>query len=130
MKKVKFLLLVITFAVFSVASTGFAQDDTKKDENEKTYKLTPEEQAKKITDRMKDKLSLTDEQYGKILKLNTDRISYMRDLRSKDLISKSEVKQKREEFRNGMKNTLTEDQQKKMKKMFKKKHMKHKRHMR
>jgi hypothetical protein len=79
---------------------------------------------------MNKKLNLTTEQYGKIQKLFADNIAYRRELRTKDVISKSEIRQKREDFKNGLKNTLTEDQQKKMEKMMKKnrKGHHHKRH--
>lgn len=123
MKKTKSIALVVILLFFGMSFISYAQDDQTLTKKEKQYKYTPEEQAKKITDRMKDHLNLTDEQYNKILKLQTDRITYFRELRSKDLISKSEIKQKRQEFRDGIKNTLTDEQLAKMKKM-RKKHMK------
>jgi Spy/CpxP family protein refolding chaperone len=128
MKKTKSMTLIIILLVFAVSFISKAQDNTQAEDIPK-YKCTPEEQAKKITEKMKGKLDLTDEQYSKILKLQTDRITYMRELRSKDLISRSEVKQKREEFRNGMKNILTDEQKNKIK-MMKEKHMKHRKHKR
>jgi hypothetical protein len=127
MKNLKLISVIIVLFIFAVSGISNAQDDTKKEETRKN-KGTPEEQAKKITDKMKTRLNLTDEQYNKILKLQTDRITYKRELRSKDLISKSEVKQKREEFRNGMKSILTDEQQQKMKDMMKKKQHKQKGH--
>lgn len=126
MKKPKLIAVIIIFFIFAVSGIGKAQDNSQIDETKK-FKCTPEEQAKKITDKMKTHLNLTDEQYSKILKLNTDRIAYNRELRNKDLISKSEVKQKREEFRSGMKSILTDEQQQKMKDKMKKKHHKQKR---
>jgi hypothetical protein len=128
MKNLKLIVLTLVFAVFAVFSQSFAQNDTKKEV--KTYKTTPEEQATKITDKLSGKLNLTTEQYGKIQKLFADNIAYRRDLRTKDLISKSEIKQRKEDFKNGLKSTLTEDQQKKMKKMMKKKHAKNRKHHR
>jgi len=128
MKKLRLLLLIFAFAVFAISSSGFAQDDTKQEDtkqNVKTYKLTPEEQATKITDKLNKELNLTSEQYTKIQKLFADNIAYRRELRTKDVISKSEIKQKQKDFREGIKNTLTEDQQKKMKDMMKKKHKSH-----
>lgn len=128
MRKTKSIALIIILVIFAVTGISKAQEDPTT--TVKQYKCTPEEQAKKITDKMKTHLDLTDEQYNKILKLQTDRIAYKRELRGKDLISKSEVKQKRQEFRDGIKNTLTDDQIKKMKKMIKKNRMKHKKHRR
>lgn len=127
MRKTKTIAQLIILLIFTVSTLSVAQDDTRTGDVPK-YKCTPEEQAKKITDKMKKHLDLTDEQYNKVLKLQTDRITYHRELQNKDLISKSEVKQKKEEFRNGMKSILTDDQQKKMKKFMNKKHLKHKRH--
>jgi len=128
MGKTKSIALIIILLIFAISFTSKAQENPQT--KTPKFKCTPEEQAKKITDKMKTRLNLTDEQYNKILKLQTDRITYKRELKSKDLISKSEIKQKREEFRNGMKSTLNDDQQKKMKKMMKKKHMKQKKHRR
>jgi polyphosphate kinase len=122
MKNSKLITIIIILFVFTISGLSKAQENPTS--TKKQYKCTPEEQAKKITDKMKTRLELTDEQYNKILKLQTDRITYQRELRSKDLISKSEVKQKRQEFRDGIKNTLTDEQLDKTKKM-KKKHMKH-----
>jgi hypothetical protein len=133
MKNLKLMTLVFVFAVFAIFSQGFAQDETKKDDSKqevKTYKMTPQEQSTKITDKLNKKLNLTPEQYTKIQKLFADNISYRRELRTKDIISKSEIKQKQKDFRDGIKSTLTEDQQKQMKKMMKKnfKRYHHKRH--
>lgn len=121
--KLIFSLGVLVFVV--IAGTSYAQDNSQKDitkQEVKTYKLTPEEQATKITDRLNKELNLTSEQYTKIQKLYADNIAYRRELKTKDLISKSEVKQKKKDFREGIKNTLTDDQQKEMKKMAKKRH--------
>jgi hypothetical protein len=128
MRHTKSIALIIIILVFAVTCVSKAQKDPTT--TVKQYKSTSEEQAKKITDKMKTHLNLTDEQYNKILKLQTDRIAYKRELRGKDLISKSEVKMKRQEFRDGIKNTLTDDQMKKVEKMMKKKHHKQKRHRR
>ncbi len=123
-------LIIALITVFAIAISGslFAQDDTKQDNSKqevKTYKMTPEQQATKMADKMKKKLDLNTEQYGKIKTLFADNIAYRRDLRTKDLISRSEMKQKREEFKTGIKNTLTADQMKKYEKMMKKMHKKH-----
>jgi hypothetical protein len=127
MRNSKLITVIIILFVFTVTGLNIAQDNSQTGEKKK-YKHTPEEQAKIITDKMKSHLNLTDEQYGKILKLQTDNITYKRDLREKDLISKSEIKQKREAFRSGINNTLTADQMKKMDKMMKHHHHKHREH--
>jgi len=128
MKKIKLLALLAVSAFLLTAASGFSQED-KKEGN--SYKYTPEEQATKITDKLKEHLDLTPEQYTKIKKLYTDNITYKRELKDKDLISKSEVKAKQKEFREGIKSTLTDKQKDKMKKIMKKKHgMKRKHHRR
>lgn len=119
MGKTKSIALIIILLIFAMSGISRAQENPQTGEAPK-YKCTPEEAAKRITDKMKTNLNLTDEQYSKILKLQTERITYMRELRSKDLISKSEVKQKREEFRSGMKSILTDEQQKMLKEKMKK----------
>lgn len=126
MGKTKSIALIIILLIFALSGISRAQENPQTGEAPK-YKCTPEEAAKRITDKMKTNLNLTDEQYSKILKLQTERITYKRELRSKDLISRSEMKQKREEFRNGMKSILTEEQQKMLKEKMKKKHYKQKR---
>jgi hypothetical protein len=128
MKNTKLILILLAFAVFAISGSVFSQDDIKKDDSKKdvkTYKMTPDEQAAKMTDKLKKKLDLNTEQYGKIKKLFSDNIAYHRELRTKDLISRSEIKQKREDFKNGIKSTLMADQQKKFEKMMKKKFKNH-----
>ena len=123
-------LIIALITVFAIAISGslFAQDDTKQDNSKqevKTYKMTPEQQATKMADKMKKKFDLNTDQYGKIKTLFADNIAYKRDLMTKDLISRSEMKQKREELQNGIKSTLNADQKKKYEKMLAKKHKKH-----
>lgn len=128
-------LIIALITVFAIAISGslFAQDETKQDNTKqdvKTYKMTPEQQATKMADKMKKKLDLNTEQYGKIKTLFADNIAYKRDLMTKDLISRSEMKQKREDLQNGIKSTLNADQKKKFEKMMAKKNKKyhHKEH--
>jgi len=123
MRNLKLMAVMMILCFITTAGIVKAQDSSKSDKVFK-YKNTPEEQAKKMTDRMKSKLKLTDEQYGKILKLNNDNITYMRELRAKDIISKSEVKSKMKDYRDGIKSTLTDKQFKKFKKMMRKMHHK------
>ena len=128
MKKKSLIIALIT--IFAIAFSGslFAQDETKPDNTKqdvKTYKMTPEQQATKMADKMKKKFDLNTEQYGKIKTLFSDNIAYKRDLMTKDLISRSEMKQKREDLQNGIKSTLNADQKKKYEKMLAKKHKKH-----
>ncbi|MBI5401802.1 MAG: hypothetical protein HY959_00225 [Ignavibacteriae bacterium] len=128
MRKTKFAAVLLIFAMVLLSGAVYSQDE--KTESGK-YKNTPEEQAKIITDKLNKHLDLTPEQYDKVKKLYTDNIKYKRELKDKDLISKSEVKSKQKEFREGIKSTLTDKQKDKMKKMMKKKHgMKKKKHPR
>jgi len=128
MGKNKFTAVLIIFAIVLLTGAAYSQDE--KTESGK-YKNTPEEQAKIITDKLNKHLDLTPEQYTKIKKLYTDNITYKRELKDKDLISKSEVKAKQKEFREGIKSTLTDKQKDKMKNLIKKKHgMKKKKHHR
>ena len=126
--------MIIMLAFIALPIAMYAQDNTKEDNTKQVthqYKMTAEEQAKKITDKLTTKLNLTSEQSSSIQKLFADKISYVRELRDKDLISKSEIKAKRKEFRDGIKNVLTKEQQKKFSKMMKHKFKRHhKRHHR
>ena len=116
MKNLKLIVVLVVLFIIALSGMSRAQDNQANDKK-KTYKNTPAEQAKIVTDKMKTKLDLTDDQYSKILKIQTDRITYFRELRDKDVISKSEIKQKRDEFNNSIKNTLTVDQMKTYEKM-------------
>lgn len=133
MKNVKsYLLMIIMLAFIASPFVLYAQDETKEDNTKQIthqYKMTPGEQAKKITEKLNKRLNLTTSQSESLQKIFADKISYVRELRDKDLISKSEVKAKRKEFRDEINKVLTKDQQKKFHKMMKKKFMKfHKRH--
>lgn len=66
LKKIAMMGFMAFFLTASVAA--FAQDD-------KSQKKTPEEKAKMMTDKLKDKLSLTDEQYSKVEAATFDFIS-------------------------------------------------------
>jgi Spy/CpxP family protein refolding chaperone len=127
MRKSKLMAVIIILFLFTVSGFVNAQDSSRSDKVIK-YKNTPIEQATKMADKMKKHLKLTDEQYNKISTLFADNITYKRDLRTKDLISKSEIKTKNKEFREGIKSTLTKEQFKKFNKMMRKKHSKHRKH--
>jgi hypothetical protein len=133
MNNLKLILVIEVFIILAITVPGFTQDNTQKDvtsQEVKTYKLPPEEQATKITNRLNKKLKLTNEQYEKIKKLFADNITYRRELKTKDIISKNEIKQRKKDFHDGIKNILTDGQQKKMEKMMKKRHKKHHTHHR
>ena len=104
------IALVITLFTFN----SYAQDSK--------GKHTPEEKAKKITDKMKTALNLTDEQYPQMYSLNLEQIKWKKESKASNL-SKTEKKKKREEFKASTKNILTADQIAKYKK-FRKKHHK------
>jgi|GEM_PF-5144579 len=126
-----YLFMIIMLAFIAMPIAMYAQDESKEDNTKQVthqYKMTPEEQAKKMTDKLSTRLKLTNDQSGSIQKLLSDKISYARELRSKDLISKSEIKAKRKEFRDGINKILTKKQQKKFHKMMKKQFRKHHRH--
>ena len=60
-------LLVLTLALFAFITSGHAQTDS----TGKSKNSTPEQRAKLQTDRMKDKLVLSDDQYKQVLDINT-----------------------------------------------------------
>lgn len=60
-------LLLLTLALFAFITTSHAQTDNPG----KGANATPEQRAKSQTDRMKDKLVLSDDQYKQVLDINT-----------------------------------------------------------
>jgi len=95
--------MFIALIIMAFTINSYAQDS--KD------KYTPEEKAKKMTDKMKSSLNLTDEQYPKMYSLNLDMIKWKKDNKAGNL-SKDEKKKKREEFKASKENILTAEQQK------------------
>ena len=107
-----FKIVAIIFGVFAVISVG---------KGIMWYKwshLTVQEKATKITERMSSKLDLTDEQKEKVLTLNLEKVA---TFESKDFWKgrkhghhgKSNLAY--QEWRNEMKQILTDEQERKMK---------------
>lgn len=113
--KTKFILIL---ALVAISVSSFAQD-----KDSKTNK-SPEERAKVSTERMKTSLNLTDEQYSKIYDLNLQMIKDRKDFKESKSKLDGERKKKSSEYRNSMKNILTEEQFKNMKKVHKDKKFK------
>ena len=94
----------------------------------KDKKFTPEERAKKISDKMQTELSLSQDQYNKIYQSHLDfftKVKTLKDNKTSDKDSmKSLFKGYRSDLKTQLKGTLTEDQIKKWKEM--KKSRKHK----
>lgn len=94
----------------------------------KDKNFTPEERAKKISDKMQTELGLNQEQYSKVYQSHLDfftKVKTLRDNISSDRDNmKSTVKGYRKDLKTQLKGTLSEDQIKKWKEM--KKSRKHK----
>jgi lipopolysaccharide export LptBFGC system permease protein LptF len=97
----KKVLLISVIIFFAFAAGGFAQND-----GVKTQK-TPEEKAKKITDRMNTTLNLTPDQYTKTYNLYLNKIQ-KREQKMEQM--KEARKKENEEFRNSLKGILTDEQ--------------------
>lgn len=99
--KMKWFLLVAVAMVFS--ATANAQEH-KKDQK------TPEERAELMTEKMKEKLDLSEEQYDKIQKLNAEHAVEMKQLHEKMKSLRDEVKATREKHLESLRGELTEEQ--------------------
>jgi protein CpxP len=86
--------------------------------NNKQQNLTPEQKAQKQTDHLQKKLGLTEEQKTKVYDLNFSRITKMKAAREKNKNSsdkqaaKMEYQKIKTDFDAGLKDILTDDQEK------------------
>lgn len=90
------------------AGNSFGQNDDRS-------KKSPDEIARKITDKMKTRLSLTDEQYKQVYDLNlrkiNTRINNKENYKNLDKESRKDLKkQNREEYNKSLESILTTDQ--------------------
>lgn len=91
-------------------------------------KMTPEDKATKYSDKLKTKLNLTDEQYNKVYSLQLDKIKQLVTLRDEQNKLKQSQKQTMKDYRSGLKQTLNDDQMKKLRRMEMNKMHKMKKH--
>lgn len=115
------LFIVLALLVYSVS--GFSQNNTSKE------RKSPEEGAKRITDRMKTSLNLSDEQYSRVYGINLQKIKANREFRESKSKLFKEKKKSGEEFRNSMKGILNDEQLKSMKRFHKEKKFKREKKM-
>lgn len=107
-KIIKAVTVVAVLLIFFKTNICFGQSD------ERTKK-SPEEIAKKITDKMKESLLLSDEQYKQVYDLNLDKINAKKSNKEKyktldKEIRKNLKKQSRDEYIKSLENILTPDQ--------------------
>lgn len=108
-------ITVLLFAFLFVSNSTFAQNESK-------FNRTPEERATKITDRMKQNLSLTDEQYTQVYNMFLtkvrDKMNNKEKYKSMDKESRKQLKkQSRDEMRKQFENILNAEQLTKMKEL-------------
>ncbi len=108
-----FKILVIVFITVIYTGTSYSQ-------NNKWSGKTPEEKASMMADRMKQNLSLSDDQYRQVYNLALEKAKMQSSNREKyksmDKESrKSMKKQHREDFRKQLESILNQDQISKMK---------------
>ncbi len=93
--KVWMLLAAMCFSL-----SVFAQEAPKPPQKEHK---TPEERAKAVTDRMKEKLALSDEQYQQVYDINLKAEKQLEELRKEREAMREEAKGEREAMREKMK---------------------------
>ena len=109
--------------IFAVILIAFISTGTFSQQTDKVNK------AQKRADRMKTELSLSDDQYNKVLELFTAQGTQMKSLKDPNVSKedrKAKMKTLRSETKSQMQNILTSDQQLKFKEFKKKKHEKRK----
>jgi hypothetical protein len=119
MNKIKSLSFVILLALIITAGNLFAQSNDKP-------KKTPEERAKFRTDKMKENLNLSDEQYQSVYSMILSNIQERKNLREqygtdKEGFKKA-MKERRKTNKDQLKNILNDDQKAKLKEMRKQHH--------
>ena len=108
------------FAVILIAFVSITSFSQQKDKVNK---------AQKRADRMKTELSLSDDQYNKVLELFTNQGAQMKSLKDPKVSKedrKAKMKTLRSETKSQMQNILTSEQKTKFKEFKKKKHEKRK----
>jgi len=88
-------LILAALAVFVLASPAWSQREHKQH--------NPEKMAQKMTDKMAEKLDLTEDQKTKVLEANTEYANAMKD-------SREEMKALKEAHREKLKGILTDEQ--------------------
>ncbi|MEO8664800.1 MAG: hypothetical protein ABI462_04830 [Ignavibacteria bacterium] len=112
MKKNLLALSVLLFTILFISQYSYSQQD-------KRSQRTPEEMATKMADRMKEKLSLTEDQYKQIYSLaltrSQDKMSNKEKFKTMDKETRKQMKkQNREEFSKQLEGILSKDQLEKM----------------
>lgn len=110
------LICVLAFLVISINS--FAQN------KEIKTKKTPEEKAKITSEKLKSSLNLSDDQSSRIYELNLQRIKDHKEFKENKSKLSADRKKKSSEYKNSLKNILSDEQFKSLKKMKKEKNFK------
>lgn len=126
MNKKKVLIFSLLLCLFLVANSSYSQTDDKK------FPRTPEDIATKKSERMRQELSLSDEQYRTIYDLFLQNIKERQANRDKNKETDKQSmkvtrKQNKKEFRKQLESILTSEQLSKFKSMKGNKHGKAKR---
>jgi Spy/CpxP family protein refolding chaperone len=109
MKKLMMVLsMVITFSTFALAQRGGGGGD-----------MDPTKRAERMSSKMKEELKLSDDQYAKVLKVYTERMTKAQNERKEMQDKRKELmderKAEREEVEASLKEILTEEQFEKFK---------------
>lgn len=117
----KKLSLILIASLFSFVVNAQSTETTQKDRvgkyqahhDGKSEKRIPEEQAKNMTDRLSEKLSLTEEQKLRVHQLHLEKATKrqaLREQKAEEAMINEEMKTIRKEFHEGMKKVLTDEQ--------------------
>ena len=123
MKYIKRISIICILILFAAGLGNLYSQDKGKN-------LSPDERAKKISDKMQTELNLSQDQYNKIYQSHLDffaKVKTLRDNTSTDKESmKTTMKEYRADLKNSLKSSLSDDQMKKWKETKKSKMHKNK----
>lgn len=105
-------MMILTLLMVFVTIPGFSQEDRPEHpKKENMKKLTPEEKAKKRTEKMTEILGLNDDQASKIESINLEHAIEMDKIKLEHKALKDKTKKQREATEINIKSVLTTEQQ-------------------
>lgn len=103
-------ILTLLF-IACIATSSFAQGNgSGRHKNTSAPKLSPEDIAKKRTEALSAKISLTPEQFDKIYRLSLDRINAVKTAKRSIPVNEQLIKEANTNFKEAMRNILTATQ--------------------
>jgi len=103
--------MILTLLIGFASVQGFSQEDRSEKPKKEMKKLTPEEKAKKRTEKMTEVLGLDEDQASKIESINLAHAIEMDKIKLEHKALKEKAKKQRELTESNIKKVLTTEQQ-------------------